>query len=358
MPFGMRNCGNTFQRFMDQVTRELNFCFAYVDDVLVASEHKTHMHEFMRRFARFGVVLNKDKCVFGVSEITFPGHLVTQEAITPLPQKVEAIENFLPPTNLKQLRRFLGVVNYYRRFIPNCADTLRPLNALLSPGKPNKRPINWTTETQEAFATIKSELLLSYPIPDAVTAIFVDASETGCGAVLQQKHGDAWKPLAFFSQTFSQTQRSYSTFDRELLAIYLAIRHFRYFVDGRQFIVYTDHAPLCHALFIRSRHSSPRQLRHLNFISQFTSDVRYIKWEDNLVSDCLSHTVGAIFGGQPATDFLAMAAAQAHDRSLTGFQTGDHSLQLENRPISEHGVSFLGDVSKGSFRPLVPRGFP
>ena len=81
------------------------------------------------------------------------------------------------------------------------------------------------------------------PIPDAVTAIFVDASETNCGAVLQQKHGDAWKPLAFFSQTFSQTQRSYSTFDRELLAIYLAIRPFRYFVDGRQFIVYANHGP-------------------------------------------------------------------------------------------------------------------
>ena len=280
MPFGMRNCGNTFQRFMDQVTRGLNFCFAYVDDVLVASssfeEHKTHMHELMRRFAQYGVVLNKNKCVFGVSEITFLGHLVTQEGIKPLPQKVEVIENFLPSTNLKQLRRFLGMVNYYRRFIRNCADTLRLLNAVLSPSKPNKRPIDWTTETQKAFATIKFQLsastLLSYPIPDAVTAIFVDASETGYRAVLQQKHGDAWKPLAFFSQTFSQTQRSYSTFDRELLAIYLAIGHFHYFVDGRQFIVYTDHAPLCHALFTRSRHSSPRQLRHLNLISQFTSD--------------------------------------------------------------------------------------
>ena len=161
----MRNCGNTFQRFMDQVTRGLNFCFAYVDDVLVASssfeEHKTHMHELMRRFAHYGVVLNKDKCVFGVSEITFLGHLVTQEGIKPLPQKVEAIENFLPPTNLKQLRRFLGMVNYYRRFIPNCADTLRPLNALLSPGKPNKKTIDWTTETQKAFATIKSQLSAS-----------------------------------------------------------------------------------------------------------------------------------------------------------------------------------------------------
>ena len=95
-------------------------------------EHKSHMHELMQRFAHYGVVLNKDKCVFGVFEITLLGHLVTQESIKPLAQKVEAIKNFSPPTNLKQLRRFLGMVSYYRRFIPNCADTLRPLNACIN----------------------------------------------------------------------------------------------------------------------------------------------------------------------------------------------------------------------------------
>ena len=125
------------------------------------------------------------------------------------------------------------------------------------------------------------------------------------------------KTAGIFSQTFSQTQCSYSTF--ELLAIYLAISHFRYYVDGRQFIVYTDYTPPCST---RSRHSSLRQLRHLNFI------FRYIKREDDLVFDCLPRAVRAIFGGQPATEFLAMAAAQAHDRSFTGFQIGDHSLQL------------------------------
>ena len=102
MPFGMRDCGNTSQRFMDQVTRGLNFCFAYVDDVLVTSssfeEHKTHMHELMRRFAHYRVVLNKDKCVFGVSEITFLGHLVTQEGIKPLSKKWRQLKTFcLPP---------------------------------------------------------------------------------------------------------------------------------------------------------------------------------------------------------------------------------------------------------------------
>ena len=183
---------------------------------------------------------------------------MTQESIKPSPQKVKAIENFLLSTNLKQLHHFWGVVNYYRHFIPNCAKTLHLLNALLSLGKSNKRPINWTIKIQKLFATIKFKIssltLLSYPVPDAITTIFVDTSETSRGAVLQKKHGDAWKLLAFFSQTFLQSQRSYLTFDCELLAIYLAICYFCYFVDGQQFIVCINHA-----LFI---HPSPRQLRH------------------------------------------------------------------------------------------------
>ena len=171
-------------------------------------------------------------------------------------------------------------------------------------------------------------------------------------------HGNHWHSfLKPFRKPSAVICADRELLDRELLAIYLAIRHFRCFVDSHQFIVYTDHAPMCHALFTRSRHSSSPQLRHLDFISQFTSDERYIKEEHKLVSDCLSRAVGAIFGGQPATDFLAMAVPQTHDSSHTGFQTGDHSLQLEHRPISEYGVSLLGDVSQGSFRPLVPEGF-
>ena len=125
----------------------------------------------------------------------------------------------------------------------------------------------------------------------------MDASVSGCRAVLQQRpeKSDTWKPLSFYSHSFSLTQSRYSTFDRELLAIYLANKHFRYFIEGRTFIVFTDHALLCKAIFSRSQNSSPRQQRHLDFIAQFTSDSRYVKGKKNVVADCLSSIIASVF---------------------------------------------------------------
>ena len=143
--------------------------------------------------------------------------------------------------------------------------------------------------------------MLSYPIHDA-TKLFLLLPVRQVAVRFCKRTTITCESAHIFSQTFLQTQRRYSTFDLELLAILLQIRHYRYFVDGRQFTVYTDHAPLCHVIFTYSRHSSPLQhSRHLNFISQFTSDVQFIKEKDNLVLHCLSRTVGAVFGKQPTT---------------------------------------------------------
>ena len=210
------------------------------------------------------------------------------------------------PKSVKELRRFLEMVNYYRRFIPHCSNILRPLNDLLSPQKNGCRLIKWTPETEQAFTNIKNQLseatMLAYPVPNAETAIFVDASELGCGAVLQQKIENNWQPLAFFSYNFSRAQSCYTAFDRELLAAYLAVRHSSYFVEGRKFSLYTDHLPLCHVLHSRPRHSSPRQLRHLEFIAQFTSDIRHIKGKDNVVADFPSRITAPVFVDAPQVD--------------------------------------------------------
>ena len=130
--------------------------------------------------------------------------------------------------------------------------------------------------------------LLSYPKPDAPTNIMTDASNTAVGAVLQQHINDTWTPIVFFSRTLKPAETRYSTFDRELLAVYLAIKHFRHFIEGRQFHIYTDHKPLIYALNSNSDKYTPRQLRHLDFISQFTSDIRHVSGTDNCVADALS----------------------------------------------------------------------
>ena len=135
-PFGLRNSGQTFQRIIDHVTRGLDFVFVYLDDLLVTSpDHKTHKKHLRILFARlseYGIIIGPEKCQFGTTELSFLGHHVCAEGISPLPSAVDAIVNFVKPEKQRALRRYLGMVNYYHRFIPHCAAKLTPLNNLLT----------------------------------------------------------------------------------------------------------------------------------------------------------------------------------------------------------------------------------
>jgi hypothetical protein len=198
MPFGLRNAAQTFQRFMDQVLRGLTFCYAYIDDILIAStsreEHKTHLRQLLQRLSDHGMVINPAKCVLGVSELDFLGHRVSAQGIQPLQEKVNVIRSFPKPTSLRKLREFLGlVINFYHRFIPNCANTLEPLNRLLSSPESTPRHLAWNEESITAFNTIKQALadatLLVHPKPHAPTSIMVDASDCAVGARTAAIHG-------------------------------------------------------------------------------------------------------------------------------------------------------------------------
>ena len=258
MPFGLRNAAQTFQRFMDQVLRGLHFCFVYVDDVLIASsspeEHKEHLRLVFQRLSEYGILINPSKCLFGVDSLEFLGHQVSSQGIHPLADKVHAVAQFPRPPTARKLREFIGLINFYHRFIPHCAEILQPLNAMLAGATPNHQ-LNWTEETTVAFDKIKDALaqatLLNHPIPEAPTCIVSDASDTAVGAVLQQEVNGTWHPISYFSRKLKAAESRYSTFDRELLAVYLAIRHFRHFVEGREFFICTDHKPLIYALDAR-----------------------------------------------------------------------------------------------------------
>ena len=241
MPFGLRNAAQTFQRFMDQVLRGLHFTYNYIDDLLIASpdaqEHRKHLRLVFERLQSHGVLINPAKCVLGVRQLQFLGHQIDSQGIRPLPDKVKVVMEFPRPANARKLREFLGLVNFYHRFIPNAARILQPLHQLLQSTKDGRTKLCWTSEAASAFEAGKQALasatLLSYPKPDALTSIMCDASDTAVGAVLQQDIGGQWCPIAYFSKQLQAAQKRYSTFDRELLAIYQAIRHFRHFVEGR-----------------------------------------------------------------------------------------------------------------------------
>ena len=207
-PMGLCSAGASFQRFVNEVLRGLPFVFVYIDDVLIFSktreEHIKHLTLVFERLKYYGLILNKEKCIFDVDEIVFLGHKVNREGVAPLEFKVTAIQNFLRPSNMKQLCRFLGMLNYYRRFIPAAAATIQPLNRMLSPRKYSGQTLCWNEEAEEAFSAIKTKLasatLLAFPVLGAKTPVVVDTSTFAVGGILQQViHGHA-KPLTFFSK--------------------------------------------------------------------------------------------------------------------------------------------------------------
>ena len=283
LAMGLKSAGNTFCRFMHEVLRGVPNCFVYIDDtgIIIFSEseedHWKHLSEVFSRLEHFNLILNKDKCVFSVKEVDFSGHRVDSQGVRPLETKVSAIRDFPKPRTVKDLRKFLGAINFYRYFIPNAGGILRPLDSLLTPGKGIKKPVQWSTTADVAFHAAKSSLAqaasLAFPISGARISLMTDASDVAVGATLQQEIDGHQQPLGFFSKSLSGAQRNYFTFDRELLVMYLSLKNFRYFLEGRPFTIYTDHAPLTHAISSPLKNAPGRRLCQLQFISEFTTDI-------------------------------------------------------------------------------------
>ncbi|CAH8550920.1 unnamed protein product [Dicrocoelium dendriticum] len=362
MPFGLRNAAQTFQRFIDQVLRGLDFVFAYIDDILVASsnheEHLSHLRQIFERFDHYGVTINVDKCVFGQSSVDFLGHRIDRTGISPLPEKTKAITEYPMPQSYKSLRRFLGMVNYYGRFIPDCSKLLQPLTDLLR-GKTRKfKPTN---EAIDAFDKIKHALsnvtALSHLRTDVNTPLILktDASQTAVGAVLQQLINGHPEPLSFFSRKLQPAQTRYSTFGRELLAIYLAIKHFRHLLEGRSFTILTDHKPLVFAFRGSSDRFSPRETRHLDYISQFSTDIRHIDATDNVVADAMSR-IGIQELSRPTFDLEEIAAHQEGDSEFMQMKSNP-SIKLTLLPLLNSDSKVHCDMSTGKPRPYVPQRY-
>ena len=359
MPFGLKNAAQTFQRLMDTVCQGLDFVFVYLDDILIFShspeEHKAHLRSLFQRLQDSGLVISPAKCTFGVAEIDFLGHHITAAGVTPLQEKVEAIRAFPSPTTVKQMQEFLGMINFYNRFLPSVASTLQPLYESLDK---QKKLITWTSTMDTAFKRSKEALasatLLVHPQRDAPTSLTVDASDLAVGGVLQQFVDGDWKPLAFFSRKLRAPEVKYSAFDRELLGIYLAVRHFRYFLEARQFTIYTDHKPLTLAFAKAADPWSPRQQRHLSYISEFSTDIRHVAGKDNNVADALSRSHINAITTEVGIDYAAFAAAQKDDEEIQTYRTATAGLKLEDVKFGPREETILCDTSSGQPRPLVP----
>ena len=361
MPFGLRNAGQTFQRLMDQNCAGLTFTFVYLDDVLVSSpddpSHIQHLRHILQQFKEYGLVINLKKCAFGLSEISFLGHKVTSSGISPLQKHSQAVKEYLRPSDRLEVQRFLGLINFYRRFISGAAKILKPLTDSLAG---TSRIFQWTAEMDSAFHQAKRALvtasLLVHPLPSTTLALAVDASATHVGAVLQQFVDKSLAHLAFFSRKLSETEMRYSTFDRELLAAFFAIRHFRFLLEAREFQLWTDHKPLCSAINRVSPPWSARQQRHLSYITEFTSNLRHVPGAENIVADALSRpptTTPSLIGAvspPPVVDLKVLAEQQTTCPSIQDLSV---SSNLNLKQVSMEGVMVHCDLSTETPRPLV-----
>jgi hypothetical protein len=268
---------------MDSLLKHLPFVFCYLDDIIIAShsleEHHEHLRQIFTILQENGLQISPAKCVF-VATVEFLGHRVDQDGVRQLQRYVQAISDFTPPPpqDVKQLQQFLGMVNFYRRFLPGITRTLQPLTDALK-GAP--KTLEWPPAPATAFGAAKAALAaavpLAHPAPNAVLSLATDASDTHVGGVLQQLNGGRWQPLASYSKKLSGAGTRYSTFDRELLAAFNTVRHFRFLLEGRRFRLLTDHKPLVTSLFRTTPPWSACQQRHLSFIAKFTSDIRRLE---------------------------------------------------------------------------------
>ena len=283
---------------MDQLFRDLPFVKIYLDDLLIASpsldEHLEHLRAVFKVLERSKLSLNAGKCTIASTEVIYLGYHVNADGFKPPEDRIKTIINYPQPVTIEELRRFNGIFNFYRAAIPGAARLEAPLTDLLqgSQKKKDKRLIEWTPELEAAFNAcrlgITEAVRMTFLAPDAPLTLLTDASSTSLGAALNQLQSDIWRPLGLFSQKLTPAEKNYSPYDRELLAIFTALKHFEHLLEGREFVIKTDRKLLVKALEQRPEKASPRQLRQLDYISQFCLTLEHVSGEDNVVADALS----------------------------------------------------------------------
>jgi len=284
LPMGLSNSPDLFQEKMSELLADLDYVRVYIDDLLTLTsgsfaDHLEKLDEVLSRLSAAGLKVNVTKSFFGKTELEYLGYWITRDGIQPLPNKVEAIQRIAEPKTRKELRSFIGIVNYYRDMWHQRSHILAPLAALTSKTTKWK----WTEEHAEAFRKMKKviakEVLLAYPDFSKPFVLHTDASATQLGAVISQDG----KPIAFYSRKLNSAQTRYTTTERELLSIVETLKEFRNILLGQKIVVHTDHKNLTFNNF-----NTDRVMRWRLIIEEYGPELHYIKGEHNVVADALS----------------------------------------------------------------------
>ena len=293
LPFGLHGAPATFQRLMDQVLLDFpGFTAAYLDDVVLYStsweEHMEHLRMVLERLHSVGLTVNPNKCAFAKAETEYLGHVIGKGVVRPQVSKIHAIESCPLPQTRKQLRSFLGMADFYHRFIPQFSARAALLTDLTGSRSPHKIP--WTEEAMAAFQDIRQSLskdpVLHSPNFNDSFVLQTDASDRGLGAVLLQGTPGDRHPIAYISRKLFPREARYSTIEKEALAIKWALDSFRYYLLGREFTLESDHKAL--QWMERMKDANGRITRWYLALQPFRFHIQYIPGKDNITADYLS----------------------------------------------------------------------
>lgn len=292
LPFGMSNAPATFQRLMDTVLSGLQGveCYIFMDDIVVYAEtlkeHDEKMHKLMGRLKEANLVLAPEKCQFLRREVAYLGHIISENGVKPCPKKIEAVKNFPVPRCKKDVKSFLGLVGYYRRFIKNMARIAKPLTVVTK----EHRTFFWGQEQQKSFERLRdlicTEPILQFPDFSRPFVVTTDASNFAIGAVLSQGVIGSDRPIAYASRTLSPAECNLSTTEKEMLAIIWAVEYFRPYLYGNNFTLVTDHKPLTWLYNVKKPHS--KLIRWRLKLSEYQFDIVYKPGRINSNADALS----------------------------------------------------------------------
>jgi len=295
MPFGLLKAPATFQSLMDRIFGDIQWkhVCVYFDDIFIFSktfdEHIRHLREVLDRLRNYQLQAKLTKCQFSRKEIIFLGHLISADGIRPDPDKIKVVKEWPKLKSTHDVRSFIGLCSYYRKFIPQFATIAAPLHQLQS----KTVSFEWSEQAQQSFERLQSALI-SAPVlinPDwnLPFELHTDASKTGLGAVLSQRINGEERVVAFASKSLNKAQKNYTTSDQECLAIVWGIRNFRTYLLGRPFKLYTDHSALQFLKTMRlNRDLSGRLARYQMFLQEYEFEPYYRKGESNANADALS----------------------------------------------------------------------
>uniref|UniRef100_A0A672YRD9 Gypsy retrotransposon integrase-like protein 1 n=1 Tax=Sphaeramia orbicularis TaxID=375764 RepID=A0A672YRD9_9TELE len=296
MPFGLTNAPAVFQALVNDVLWDMlnKFVFVYLDDILIFSPdeetHVQHVRQVLHKLLQNQLYVKAEKCEFHQTSVSFLGFIISEGSVQMDPDKISAVRDWPTPASRKEVQRFLGFANFYRKFIRGFSNVAAPLHALTSP----KTTFRWSPEAEEAFIRLKraftSAPILSVPDPALQFVVEVDASDVGVGAVISQRSLSDGRlhPCAFLSRKLSKPESNYDIGNRELLAIKVALEEWRHWLEGTEipFLVWTDHKNL---EYLRSaKRLNSRQARWALFFTRFNFSLSYRPGSKNGKPDALS----------------------------------------------------------------------